>query len=335
MSNGIDRRSVLKGATAGVIMAVLRGEAAIAATASAATTSRTRGALDAAGKRAFAANQTITPLVPERLYRVGCMVRAERLSWLPGDIDGFEPVNSYVLTDKDNVVFFELGLPIARPAMETAVATLAGDRKVWVDFSRNEADCIGNMGYVFGTCNSPTLLYGTAGGILEWINDPHVSELEVRNFLGRIPIESAKNGESKRIGELDFTWFDAGSKMMFMTQWAFEKSTGCLFTSDSFGWRHAKSADSPTIVDSAKGLPSVDTVARELVARMNWMREADYPEIIERFESIFKQYDVQMLAPVHGCVIKGREAVAAHVKLALNAMHAASKLPDTERMRYV
>jgi hypothetical protein len=65
------------------------------------------------------------------------------------------------------------------------------------------------------------------------------------------------------------------------------------------------------------------------------MREANYPEIIDRFEQIFKDHDVQILAPVHGAVIKGREAVAAHVKLATAALRVASKLPDTQRLRYV
>lgn len=329
MSN-IDRRKILKGASAGVIMAVLSGTQGAAAAPAGA------GPGGAAGQtgRAFSANQTVTELVPGRLYRVGCMVKAERLSWLPHDIRGYEPVNSYVLVDADNVVFFEMGLPIARPAMEQAVARLVGNRRVWVDFTRNEADCIGNMGYVLGTCKNPTLLYGTAGGVLEWINDPHVSELEVRDFLGRIPIEYARNGESKKIGAIDLTWMDAGTKMMLMTQWAYEKSTGCLFTSESFGWRHSPTLETPVVIESARGLPTVDTVAREMAARMNWMREADYQPVIDRFISIFKQYDVQMIAPVHGRVIKGREAVAAHVELAVAALRAASKLPDTERMQY-
>lgn len=329
MSNGIDRRSVLKGATAGVIMAMLREAHAIEPPGP-----RRPGALNSSSKRAFSANQTVTTLVPDRLYRIGCMVRAERLSWLPEDLDAFEPLNAYLLMDKDNCVFFDMGMPIMQPAIQSAI-DMIGDRKVYVNFSRNEADCIGNMGYILGTCKNPTLLYGSAGGILEWINDPNVSILEVRDFLGRIPIESAKNGESKRIGEIDMTWLDAGSKMMLMTQWAYEKTTGCLFTSESFGWRHAATADTSPIVESARGLPSVETVARELVERMNWMREADYPGYVERFESIFKEYDVQMIAPVHGCVIKGRAAVDAHVKLAAKAMRAASKLPDTERRRYV
>lgn len=332
MTQNIDRRKILKGASAGMVMAVLSGTDA--ATAAANNSKAGKAAAVPAGKRAFSANQTITELVPDRLYRIGCVVKAQRLSWLPEDIEGYEPVSAYLLRDKDNAVFFEMGLPISRPAIEKAVSTLIGNRRVYVDFSRNEADCIGNMGYILGTCKSPTLLYGTAGGILEWINDPHVSELEVLNFLGRIPIESAKNGETKKIGDLELTWMDAGSKMMLMTQWMFDKGTGCLFTSESFGWRHLASVNQPVIVNSATGLPSVDTVAREMVARMNWMRESEYQPYIDRFIAMFKQYDVQMIAPVHGCVIKGREAVAAHVELAVAAMKAAAKLPDTERMQY-
>jgi len=330
----------LTGAAIGMVMSILRGERAVASgdvepeLAKAALVPRERAALNAATDHVYAPRQTVTTLVPDRLYRFGCMVRAERLSWLPQDLPAFEPLNGYLLLDKDDAVFAELGLPVALPAVKMAL-NLIGDRKVWVWFSRNESDCIGNMGYVFGSCEQPTLLYGTAGGVLEWINDPAVAITEVRDFLGRIPIESARNGVSKQIGSLGFNFMDAGSKQMIMTQWAYEKSTGTMFTSESFGFRHAATVDAPVVIESARGLPSVDSVARELVARFNWMREAQYAEVIDYFERIFKEHDVRILAPVHGCVIKGREAVAAHVKLAVSALRAASKLPDTQRLRYV
>jgi hypothetical protein len=329
MSGGIDRRSIIGGASAAAVMALLRGDPADA------SMPRARGALDSGGKRAFAANQTITPLVPDRLYRVGCAVRAERLSWLPADLDAWEPLNSYVLTDKDHCVFLDLGMPIARPAMESALETLVGDRKVWLHYTRNEYDCIGNMGLVLGTCRSPTLLFGSAGGILEWINDPAVSIMEVRDFLGRIPIEEARNDSARSLGELRLRWLEARARQMLITQWVYEETTGCLFTSDFFGFRHAKDPNSSPVIESAKNLPPVDVVAREIVARMNWMREAQYPALIENFESLFAQLDVRMIAPVHGCVIMGREAVAAHVNLAVKALRAASALPDEERLRYV
>lgn len=328
MSGGIDRRSVMGGASAAAIMTLLRGAPAAAA-------SRTPAALDAGGQRAFAANQTVTALVPDRLYRVGCAVRAERLSWLPADLDAWEPLNSYVLTDRDHCVFVDLGMPISRPAMESAIETLVGDRKVWLHYTRNEYDCIGNMGLVLGTCRNPTLLFGSAGGILEWINDPAVSIMEVRDFLGRIPIEDARSGTARSLGDLRLNWLEAGAKQMLITQWVYEQTSGCLFTSDSFGFRHAKDAEASPIIDSAKNLPPAEVVAREIVARMNWMREAQYPAMIERFESIFETFDVRMIAPVHGCVIRGREAVAAHLKLAVKALRIAGSLPDEERLHYV
>jgi hypothetical protein len=65
------------------------------------------------------------------------------------------------------------------------------------------------------------------------------------------------------------------------------------------------------------------------------MRESDYPGLIERFEAVFRDRDVQVIAPIHGCVIQGREAVAAHVKLVSKALRAAARVVDTERARYV
>jgi flavorubredoxin len=329
VSSKIQRRTVLKGAatgalTAGVIMEMLRSEA-IAATSARA---------GANGRQAFAANQTVTTLIPDRFYRIGCVVRAARLSWLPGDLDAYEPLNAYLLTDDDNCIFVDTGPAIMLPAIQSSLE-LIGDRKVWVYFTRNEADTIGNLGYVLGTCENPTMLFGSAGGVLEWVNDPAVSILEVRNFLGRIPVETARNGVSRSVGSFAFDFMEGVTKQMGMTQWAFEKSTGTLFTSESFGWHHAKTPDSPLVVESASNLPDADTVAREMVARCNWMREANFPERIELLQKVFRDREVQNIAPVHGAFIRGKKAVDAHLKLAVRAMQAAAKLPDSERQRYV
>jgi hypothetical protein len=322
MSSSIQRRGVLGGLSAAAVMTLLRSNYA--------------AALEAQGSQAYGLRQAVTTLIPDRLYRIGCTVRAERLSWLAADIPGgFEPLNAYLLIDDDNAVFIDMGAPIMLPAIREAIETVVGSRRVWASYTRNEADCIGNLGWVLGSCPSPTLLFGGAGGILEWINDPAVSIMEVRDFLGRVPIVESRNGTVNRVGELEIEWLDAGAKQMLMTQWAFEPKSGCLFTSDAFGFRHLRGADQRTIVDSARGLPSVDTVARELVARMHWMRGASYPDVLQRFESLFNERDVQMIAPVHGCVIRGRTAVRAHVRLMLEAMRRASELPSEEETRYV
>lgn len=280
-------------------------------------------------------HQTVTPIIPGKLFRIGCVVPAQRLSWLPADLPGYEPLNAYALVDNGNCLFMEMGSPVMLPAIERAMELTKG-RKTWLWFSRNEADCIGNMGYLLARAEKPTLLFGSiAGGIFEWINDPSVPIGEVRDFQGRSHAVSARNGTAQDIGSMHFEFMDAGSKQMYMTQWVYEATTGTMFTSDSFGFRHLAAANGPVVVDTAAGLPSLQAVTGETVERFNWMREANFAPVIARFEEIFRKHDVQVLAPVHGCVIKGRDAVKAHVALAIDALHAASKRPDTERLHYV
>lgn len=313
---------MLGGLSAATVMAMLRSNYA--------------AALQTDTAHTLAMQQAVTALIPDRLYRIGCTVPAKRLSWLANDLPGqFEALNAYLLIEKDHAVFIDMGAPIMLPAVRDALASVVGNRRVFVSYTRNEADCIGNMGWILGSCPNPTLLFGGAGGILEWINDPAVSIMEVRDFLGRVPIVESRNGTTNRIGTIEIEWLDAGLKQMLMTQWAFEANSGCLFTSDAFGFRHLQSVDDAPLVESRRRLPSADTVARELVARMHWMRGASYPDILARFDKIFEERDVRMIAPVHGCVIRGRSAVQAHVRLMQQAMRLASEIPSEEETRYV
>lgn len=322
MTADTHRRRVLGGMSAAAIMALLRDNHAVA--------------FQAHDNFAFATAQAVHPLIPGRLYRIGCAVRAERLSWLPADIPGlFEPLNAYLLIDRENAVFIDMGAPIMLPAIRRAIETVVGSRRVWVSYTRNEADCIGNLGWILGSCPQATLLFGGAGGILEWINDPAVSITEVRDFLGRVPIVESRNGMTNQIGDLELQWLDAGVKQMLLTQWMFEPHTGCLFTSDSLGFRHLKAIDDTPIVESARGLPSTKLVAGELAARMNWLRGAEYPDLLARLATIFRERDVQMIAPVHGCIIRGRAAVRAHVERLLAGLRAASALTSEEETHYV
>ena len=68
---------------------------------------------------------------------------------------------------------------------------------------------------------------------------------------------------------------------------------------------------------------------------MNWLRGAEYPDLLARLATIFRERDVQMIAPVHGCIIRGRAAVRAHVERLLAGLRAASALTSEEETHYV
>ncbi|HEX3792493.1 MAG TPA: hypothetical protein VHW44_31815 [Pseudonocardiaceae bacterium] len=264
----------------------------------------------------------ITPLVPGLLYRIGSVVPADHLSWLPWGATGYEPLNCYLYLLPDTAVFIDTCPAISAPAVRQALAELVGDRQLLVFPTRNEAECVGNLGLLLARGRDARLLFGGGGGILEWINHPDAPPGITDNFLGVTPIDPAANGTSTEIGSLHFDWMDAAVKEMFLTQWAYERTTKTLFTSDFFGWQHLAAAGDPVLHTAADSSPDAAVIAGEIVNRINWLPGAYCPDVLARFASVMSEYDVEIIAPVHGAVLAGRELVARSVDLANAALAA-------------
>ncbi|MFC5753223.1 hypothetical protein [Actinomadura rugatobispora] len=247
----------------------------------------------------------VTELVPGALYRIGGTVPACDLTWLADGTASFEPLNCYLLTTPGDAVFLDTGPAILRPRVARAARELAGDRALWVFPTRNEFDCIGNLGLLLGLRDDARLLFGGGGGILEWVGDE-----DGRSFLGRREIRLAPNGSTTEFGGgVRFHWLDAPVKQMFLTQWAYEESTKTLFTSDFFGWSRPGAADAPPVVQRPEDLPGPDALLEEIPRRVNWLPGATAPEVAEAFDRVAAAYDVERIAPVHGRVISGAATV--------------------------
>jgi hypothetical protein len=263
----------------------------------------------------------IEPLVEDRLYRVGCTVGLDELSWVGRERPGFEPLNCYLFLDSDQAVFIDSCCAIAKPVVRDVLENLVAGRSVSIFPTRNEEDCIGNMDIVFTYGKNIHLLWGGAGGILEWINDPLVDPLVAKSFVGRIPFLNARNGVKTTIGEkINLEFYQAPLREMVMTQWAFDSTTKTLFTSDFFSWHHLDSADESPIVTSVGHNPSVEDVAADIDARINWLKDAHCPDAIEKFANFFEEREVEVIAPVHGAVLAGADVVRSNVALSLDAL---------------
>lgn len=262
----------------------------------------------------------VTALVPDLLYRIGSVVGADHLSWLPWDASGYEPLNCYLFTLPDQAIFIDTCPAIAEPAVQRALIELVGDRQVLVFPSRNEAECVGNLGLLLGRGRDSRLLFGGGGGILEWINHPDAPPLTPDNFLDVTPIDSAANGTSSEFGRLSFDWMNAPVKEMFLTQWAYERSTKTLFTSDFFGWQHLADPQASVVHTAADPSPGAQAVADEIVNRINWLPGAYCPQVLQGFSEVMSTYDIEIIAPVHGAVLSGKELVQRSVAIADEAL---------------
>ncbi|WP_328393603.1 hypothetical protein [Nocardia sp. NBC_00416] len=245
------------------------------------------------------------------LYRVGISVRRRNLTWTADSQDSWEPLNCFVLVTERDAVFLDTGVRSARRQVEQALRQLAPQLRVSVFPSRNEPDCIGNLGTVLAHAENTALLFGGGGGILEWISDPNVDEMQDSSFLGRREIVPALNGMETTFGEdLHFHWIDAPVKQMFLTQWAYEESSATLFSSDFFGWVHTDDENAAVVCSDIALLPPAAEIAREIPQRFNWIPGAHCDEVLAAYDAVVAAYRVDRIAPVHGCVISGADVVA-------------------------
>jgi flavorubredoxin len=248
----------------------------------------------------------VTELVPGRLYRIGTTVPVEDLTWVADTPGAAEPLNCYLVTTAEEAIFLDAGPAVMRPELAAAADALIGDRSVWIFPSRNEFDCIGNLGHLLGLREDATLLFGGGGGILEWVDDPRTGE----SFLGRREIVLAPGGTSTAFADgVRFHWIDAPVKQMFLTQWAYEESTRTLFTSDFFGWSHLDPPTAPVVATRPEDLPAPAALLDELPRRTNWLPGAIAPEVLAAFDRVVTTYDVERVAPVHGRVLSGAATV--------------------------
>ena len=97
------------------------------------------------------------------------------------------------------------------------------------------------------------------------------------------------------------------------TTWLYLPSDGVLFSSDSFGNAKLTSPDGPDVVTEPLDEAGIAEVELHLGAKYGWLRESDAQTVLEQTQSVFDERSVRMLAPTHGKVIRGSDAVASYV----------------------
>jgi hypothetical protein len=116
----------------------------------------------------------------------------------------------------------------------------------------------------------------------------------------------------------DLSIVDAKLKLLACS-WVFDHATGTLFTSDSFA--HVLAPDPYTrVITADNDQCSVDDVERHLLAKFEWMVGARTATVRAFLDRIFTTFDVQTIAPLVGCVLKGPDVVARHRALLEEAL---------------
>jgi hypothetical protein len=268
----------------------------------------------------MSASRTSDPveLVRDRLYVVGGNVPLDgRASWAPAGASGWQPANCYLLlTAEGEPLIVDPGLPVVeREVLAGLRAVMPPGARPRIYITRAQFDCVGNLGAVAGAF--PVTDIFTGGNVnpfdsFDTVTSADEGERAASLVLFRSPDESPLEVINATL-------------RILATFWAYDPGTRTLFTSDSFTHALAAAGDGPPVLDSAASDDvTLDDVRSHLNATFWWLRHAETRPIAESLEALFDRYDVESIAPVRGCVLRGRDVVDRHVELVTTVLSEAA-----------
>jgi hypothetical protein len=254
----------------------------------------------------------VLELVPGALYRLGGLVKLDgRISWAPREARGYQPINCYLVVEPGMATLIDTG-----PAFHEAQVTeqlrraLPPQARLSVFLTRAEYEGIGNLGAVHAAVGVDDLFSGGVPNIFDgYAEVPGFAEMwNRRTYISRIPpTASPAIGDSRRLHML------AAPLRVLATYWAYDNLTRTLFTSDVFGHTDCATASgSPVIERVSDDSSNYESVRAHVLAKFPWLAFGRVQTIRDALSAVFEKYEVEIIAPMHGSVLKGGEVVTRH-----------------------
>jgi flavorubredoxin len=228
---------------------------------------------------------------------------ARPVSWVAADVRGFDASNCYLILEGAEAHLLDTGFRAHGEALIAQIGCLISvDVPLHVTATRVEPDCLGNLDLV-------------ADGfrVVRVSSQSNVIPFDYLGPLsGRYPGVIINNGlHPGDMVEVAGRLFEAVEPAVrtLPTLWYFDHGSSVLFTSDFFGHlRQTPAADEG------------GAVRAHLMAKFDWLANADTSSLVSRLDSTFERFDVTAIAPGHGSVISGRDQVAKAYQLTRDAM---------------
>ncbi|MBW0102418.1 MBL fold metallo-hydrolase [Pseudonocardia sp. KRD291] len=275
------------------------------------------------------ARAPVVELVPDRLHLLGDGVELDgRISWVPPHVRGWQPMNCYVLREAGSVLVIDPGPAVLRETVADQLETLVpAGTPVSVLVTRAEPDTTGGLGEIARRFPVERLYAG--GGPNPFDSFEALGELAAGSGRGagrreRIQLERTAPGFAVAVGPARGVEILRPSIRLLATWWGFDQATGTLFTSDSFGHSVQSRRDGPRVLRGDDVAPEPVEVIAHLRAKFGWLAHARTPVLRERTRDLFAGRAVTRIAPAHGLVIEGPEAVRAHLDAMDAALHTLS-----------
>lgn len=253
-------------------------------------------------------------LVEGKLYLLGDSVALDgRISWVPPQARGWQPINAYVLIEDEQVLVIDPGVYAHRTIIREQLAMLAPPgRKLSIFLTRPEPDVTGNIGELAG-CYPVEKLYA-GGGPNPFDAFESAKLMDPASRGNRIQMERMPTGYQMPLGEGRGVEVLRPTIRLLATFWGYDAATRTLFTSDSFGHTvQVGRDDSRVIRDGEPDQAGIASVKAHMLAKFGWLANARTRSIIDNLDQMRGTRAIDRIAPGHGLVIEGPAMVKRHL----------------------
>jgi hypothetical protein len=295
-------------------------------------------------------------LVPDRLYALGGSVALDgRVSWAPALDRRYQAVSCYLLKEGNQALMIDTGLAVHQAAILDQLGTvLPPGSRLRVFVTRPELDSVGNVPSLRETYDVDSLMAGGTPNPFDAFNSADLQRTPAQKTAD----DSPPSGTGSRVAvgapskanarPLDLTspfqtpgaesilrtkGIDVGERrhvsiitplLRFMpTYWAFDPTTKTLFTSDAFGYTdQATDLVAEVITSDTDDRLTRKSVALHLFCKYWWLPGARTDRIRDDVVTIISQTDPEIIAPGHGCILKGRNVIQRLISLMVEVLDA-------------
>lgn len=252
-------------------------------------------------------------IVPGKLFALGDTVQNDgRITWAPPAGGGHEPIVSYLLLEEGRALLVDAGVAAHEAQIRAQLQRVIGaDTELGVFCTRFEPDCLSNLGPILAEFNVVSIFGGGVSNPFDFFDD--VSGQEQMREDHAIEIVRKLPGDWMEITPERQVQLVSTNLRVLSTTWLFDERTGALFTSDALGYENLETPGFAGLLrDNGSPEVDIDRAASRLFTKLDWLLEADTTPFLRNFEELFETRDVRIIAPAHGRVAVGPDAVAAY-----------------------
>jgi flavorubredoxin len=261
-------------------------------------------------------------VVPDKLYRLGAMMPLDgRISWVPPTLRGYQPANSYLILDGKNATLIDTGPAVYEDEIVGQLkSVLPAGAHLTVFVTRLEPEGLGNIGPIQARIGIDRIITGGIPNMFDsWNEIPGFVEMwnNRSDWLGdRTFMDRVATGESIPMGGSDRLLVLPAPLRILATFWVYDRETRTLFTTDVFGHTSVKSpAESPVRSSLAEDDTTYESAKEQVLAKFPWVAYANNRPIDEKLTQLFAERPVEIIAPMHGAVLRGEALVNKHLEL--------------------